>query len=322
MNKIARKLVLSALTVVLTVVALGTTTFAWFTLTNTAVVQPFQASIVTDTGIEVAINFVDATHPDLIWYTTLTEAIIEDYIVNSSGFTTFTHITTTTGYNNFNTLGSAGVVSAGGGWLEIPLIFRSNSATAIDWTAVTLTSPASNWTTDVAFTSTIGAVGANSIISIDASNAMRMSVQGTTFPGGTQTNTVFVYEKGAVNSNVILGGDGVTPVNYANGVAADQGNAGSYNYYFVKTGALIGEALPTPTGTYAVIAAPTVTTINGTTNILRVTDLVADTTYGTSHAGTITIRIWLEGWDADAYNSVLAREITAGFTFVGGTAGA
>jgi len=62
MNKIARKLVLSILTVVLTVAALGTTTFAWFTLTNTSVVQPFQAQIVSDTGIEIAIGQPTVPH--------------------------------------------------------------------------------------------------------------------------------------------------------------------------------------------------------------------------------------------------------------------
>ena len=97
MNKIARKLVLSALTVVLTVVALGTTTFAWFTLTNTAVVQPFQASIVADTGIEVSLDGVD-------WYTTLTEELIEQYILDTYETFQFTHLTTTTGVDNFNTL--------------------------------------------------------------------------------------------------------------------------------------------------------------------------------------------------------------------------
>jgi hypothetical protein len=317
MNKIARKLVLSALAVVLSVVALGTTTFAWFTLTNTSVVQPFEASIVTDTGIEVAINFtggpVGDEHPTLVWYTTLTTAVVEHYITNHSGFTTFSHVTTATGYNNFYTLGAAGLASTGSGWLEIPLIFRSNSATAIDWTAVSLTSLPANWTTDVAFESTTGPVAASSVISIDASNAMRMSVQGTVFPSAVQTNTVFVYEKGAVGSNVVLGGDGVTPVNKADGVALGQGDAGSYNYYYVKTGGLI-------TGTDAVITAPTTSLVNDTTNMYRVTDLVADNTYGTTYAGQLVIRVWVEGWDADAYNSILSRNITAGFTFVGGIA--
>ena len=56
MTKMTRKLLLSIITVVLTVVALGTTTFAWFTLTNTAQIQEFEAKIIADSGIEIAIG--------------------------------------------------------------------------------------------------------------------------------------------------------------------------------------------------------------------------------------------------------------------------
>lgn len=295
MNKIARKLVLSALTVVLTMVALGTTTFAWFTLTNTAVVQPFQASIVA-ADIEVSLDTID-------WYTTLTEAVIEDYIANQTTFTNFTHLTTATGAaGGFYTLGATGLEVATGGWLSIPLYFRSNSASGINWTAVSMTvpTPLYSWLADVAFTATTGAVSDGSPLSIDATNAMRISVTGTI----SAVSTTLVYEKSSgSNDNVVLGTGG----NFADGVAAGEGNAGSYNYYFVKTGALIP-------GTDAVVTASSVTTLGAG---VYVTDLPANTAYGTTNAGQITIRIWLEGWDADAYNSVLAQVITAGLTFVG-----
>lgn len=297
MNNIARKLVLSALTVVLTVVALGTTTFAWFTLTNTAVVQPFEAQIVADTGIEVSLDTVD-------WYTTLTTQLIEDYITAEYGAFRFTHVTTATGYSSFNTLGASGLTNTSSGYLEIPIHFRSNSADAIDWTGVTLTSTLSPWTSDVAFTSTTGAVTSGGSIPQDASNAMRVSVQGIV---AADPAHVVVFERAATNNNnVVLGGDGVTPVDYSNGGI---GNAGSYNYYYAKTGALVP-------GTDAVVVAPAVTLINDA-NAQRVLDLNADTTYGTAFYGSLTIRVWLEGWDADSYNSLLARMISASFTFIG-----
>lgn len=297
MNNIARKLVLSALTVVLTVVALGTTTFAWFTLTNTAVVQPFEAQIVADTGIEVSLDTID-------WYTTLTTDLIETYIFDTYGAFRFTHVTTATGYSSFNTLGASGLTNTSAGYLEIPVHFRSNSADAIDWTAVTLTSTLAPWTSDVAFTSTTGAVTSGGSIPQDASNAMRVSVQGIV---ASDPAHVVVFERAATNNNnVVLGGDGVTPVDYSNGGI---GNAGSYNYYYAKTGALVP-------GTDAVVVAPAVTLINDA-NAQRVVDLDADTTYGTAFYGSVTIRVWLEGWDADSYNSLLARMISASFTFIG-----
>lgn len=298
MNNIARKLVLSALTVVLTVAALGTTTFAWFTLTNTAVVQPFQASVVADTGIEVSLDGVD-------WYTTLTEPLISAYITSAYGSFNFTHVTTVNGFSNFNTLGASGLTNTTSGYLEIPVYFRSNSASAIDWTGVTLTSPLSPWTSDVAFTATTGAVVAGGSIPQDASNAMRIGIQGVV---GVDPDHVVVFEKPASNNNnVVLGGDGSTPADFSNGGVGDDG---SYNYYFIKTGSLVP-------GTDAVITAPTVTLINDSAAAQRILDMTADSTYNTAYWGQITIRIWLEGWDADAYNSLLARQITAGFTFYG-----
>lgn len=304
MKNIARKLVLSALTVVLTVVALGTTTFAWFTLTNTAVVQPFEAQIVADTGIEVTLD------PTGAWYTNLTTAQIQSFITTTYTTFRFTHVTTATGYSNYQTLGSAGLTNTSAGYLEIPIYFRSNSANGINWTAVTLSSTLSPWTSDVAFQATTGAVTAGGSIPQDASNAMRISIQGIVL---ADSSHVVVFERAATNNNnVVLGGDGVTPVNYADGVGIGQGNAGSYNYYYVKSG---GSLVP---GTNAVIVAPTVQLINAA-NPQRVVDLPADNTWGTTYFGQITVRIWLEGWDADSYNSLLNRLISASFTFVGVT---
>jgi hypothetical protein len=98
MNSITRKLVLSVLTVVLTVIALGTTTFAWFTLTNTSIIQPFEAQVVSDTGIEVAVGAVNADPLTLSWQTTITTQDIYDYVelAYPAGFE-FTHVTTVDG---------------------------------------------------------------------------------------------------------------------------------------------------------------------------------------------------------------------------------
>ncbi|MFH0766582.1 MAG: hypothetical protein ABII85_07540 [Bacillota bacterium] len=287
MNRIARKLVLSALTVVLTVVALGTTTFAWFTLTNTAQVQSFQAQIVADTGIEISLDTVD-------WYTVITTEIIEAYIDDTT-FTYFGHLTTSTGSGTFYTLGLDGVdyVSAAtNGWLQIPLYFRSNSATQINWSSITLSATPSSWVADVPFNSTAGTVASGEPVAINASNAMRISATGSI---GT-----IVYEKpNGADGNVALGIGG----DLSN---AGIGDPGAQNYYYAKTGAIV-------TG------AATVTTVETQTVLSEnpVTALVTPSTYGATYGGQIIIRIWLEGWDADAYNSILAEYITAGFVFNG-----
>ena len=314
MNSITRKLVLSILTVVLTVVALGTTTFAWFTLTNTAVVQPFQAEITSDTGIEVAIGVPVAGEEDnLNWVTTLTTAAIQDYIETLT-FTEFTHVTTANAVD-FTTLGTSSMTGTTSGYLSIPINFRSNSANRILWSSVTLTSGSAPWQADVAFT---GAKGASYIpgdsVPIDAADAFRIAVIGTV---GVATNVVG-YELPDSESNVVLDGDGA-PMDLR-GIQEDIdpdpigedlryiGVNGAMNYFYRKNASL-------PFGVEAVSVLNTIQALSDN----PVLDLAASETSGAAWYGQITIRIWLEGWDANAYNSVLGRMITTSFVFTGTT---
>ncbi|MBN2300471.1 MAG: hypothetical protein JXC31_04710 [Acholeplasmataceae bacterium] len=309
MNNIARKLVLSALTVVLTVAALGTTTFAWFTLTNTAVVQPFEAQIVADTGIEVALGA--APSGDLLqldWVTALLTEDVEAYIASSYGGTfRFNHVTTSNGVDFF-TLGIGELSGATTGYLELPLHFRSNSANAIDWTAVTLTGGSLPWTSDVAFTAASGTFyPSGSSFNVDASDSMRISIQEVA--GARTSPAAVVYEKPAAGTNLYLGTGG----DFTDLVALDDDNEGaygSYNYYFAKTGQL-------PFGSGAVITASSISAVVSE-QVLQLTDGVAAGA-GNTYYGQVVIRVWLEGYDQNAYNSVLARLISAGFTFEGST---
>ncbi|RJX27588.1 MAG: hypothetical protein C4537_00480 [Acholeplasma sp.] len=302
MNTIARKLVLSVLTVVLTVIALGTTTFAWFTLTNTSVVQPFTADITADTGIEMALGVPVAGEEDqLDWLTVLTTEDVEQYIFDTYGGFTFSHVTTENAVDFF-TLGTSSLTGTTTGYLSIPLNFRSNSANQILWTNVSLSSTEAPWQADIAFTGATGtAYNSGDSININAADSMRIGIIGT-ISGSTN---VVGYENPASTTNVVLGGG--TTLDLSDGVAAGEGDAGAMNYYFAKTATL-------PFGASAVDVLTTITSVS--TNP-AVTDLAASTTSGAAYYGTLIVRIWIEGWDANAYNSILSRAITASFQFTG-----
>ncbi len=302
MNTIARKLVLSVLTVVLTVIALGTTTFAWFTLTNTSVVQPFTADITADTGIEMALGVpVSGEEDQLDWLTVLTTADVEQYIFDTYGAFTFSHVTTENAVDFF-TLGVSNLTGTTAGYLSIPLNFRSNSANRILWSNVSLTSTEAPWQADISFTGATGtAYTSGDSININAADSMRIGIIGTI---GGSTNVVG-YENPASTTNVVLGGG--TTLDLSDGVAAGEGDAGAMNYYFAKTATL-------PFGASAVDVLSTITSVAANP---AVTDLAASTTSGAAYYGTIIVRIWIEGWDANAYNSILSRAITASFQFTG-----
>lgn len=309
MTKITRKLLLSIITVVLTVVALGTTTFAWFTLTNTSVVQPFEAEIVADSGIEVAIG----THgtalsspTSLNWVTTLTTQAIADYIDLTYGDNiVFTHVTTTDAVS-FSTLGATAMAGTTTGFLEIPLNFRSDTATEIQWTSVSMTSPEEAWRVDTPFTDASGTLRAiDDMIMIDASNAMRIAMLAVNNSG---THKV-VYEKpSTATGNIVLGTGGDLSFLVTSG--DELGAPGAMNYFYSKNA-----SLPFGADTAATIDADTA--ITGQT-IITMDDVSGSTTnYEAVYFGQVMIRVWLEGWDANAYNSVLSRVISTEFVFTG-----
>lgn len=315
MTKITRKLLLSIITVVLTVVALGTTTFAWFTLTNTSAVQPFEANIVADSGIEVALgDHADAvTAPlDLNWVTTLTTDVIQTYIESeyNSGRIVFNHVTTADGIN-FKTLGATALADTTTGYLEIPLNFRSDTANQIDWTSVTMTSPSVAWTNDVEFTDYNNDTGILRTLPgsflVDASNSMRIAMISAPAYGGH----VVAYEKAASATNAYLGTGGDLSSLVA---LADDGlgNPGSMNYYYSKNNSL-------PFGADNVVTLATQTVIANDT-VIAMADVSGEATdYQATYFGQVMVRVWLEGWDANTFNSVLSRTITTQFVFEGVT---
>ncbi len=297
MNNIARKLVLSALTVVLVVVALGTTTFAWFTLTNTAVIQSFNAEIIADSGIEIALS--DGVDPlNYNWKTTITTQDVYDYmavkygadILTGDNLFRFNNVTSTNGrvFTNLN------AVPTTDGYLELKLHFRSEDATAINWTNVTLTSTPFSWTSGATFTNEHGdSIVPSGSFDVNAVDAIRISVTGAIATVPTTT----VYENAADATNVVLG----------ELTAADlTGTNGAVSYYTAVT-------TVAPNGVGSVTVAPSVTSIVST----KILDMVSGSTAtaGMEFYGQSTIRIYFEGWDANAYNSLLAKIISVSFRF-------
>lgn len=302
MNKMARKLVLSILTVVLTVVALGTTTFAWFTLTNQAVVQPFSANVISETGIEVAIADYDTLADDLNWVTSLTPAVINDYI--EAKYTTFRFdaVTSTNG-RDFNAFALPGDTPAGatGGWLTLNLHFRSATTQSINWTNVSLTGAETSWTSGTAFINSKGvSIVQGGSYDVNPADAFRISMTGLV---SGAVNTV-VYENGVSDTNTVLGG-----------LTAEDltGENGALDFYFKSTSEY-------PGGTTSVTTVATITALsnNRVLDMAIEADALYDASYFTrTYYGRLTIRIWFEGWDGEAFNSLLNRQVTSQFRFAG-----
>ena len=336
MTKITRKLLLSIITVVLTVVALGTTTFAWFTLTNTAQIQEFEAEIIADSGIEIAIGDFDEDELNqLTWKTVITPEDIYEYFggVDVDALAMLNHVTTPDGINFYtlNTTTMGGTV--GGGFIEIPIHFRSDSADTIQWTQASISGQVqTNWIVDTPFTDAKGVFrAAGSEMTINPADAIRMAIQGTDFDElGAGNVTVVAYENPTTETNVRLGAGGnfgtnvyvdpadtgIPQTEYSVGIddyiaSSPSGYAnGSYQYFFNKN-----------EGTVPLWGIEDVDTVDTELTIDDQVITELSNTHGTdltqTYYGKIMIRIWLEGWDANSFDAQLARKIKVKFEFFG-----
>ena len=333
MTRLTRKLMISILTVVLSISALGTTTFAWFTLTNVATVENFSANIVSETGIEVSLD-------GETWYNSLSEALIDEYIAEKYGTFAFNHITSADG-QIMRSLGTTSLpnVTGGSGHLELIVFFRSENVRQIAWTSATLGGTTLNWTADVDFTDSTGTlVTAGTALALNPADAMRISVfnPSDVTRGDDPLTTDLVegpllpvlYENpttAPTGTNTALGA--LAGVDLSNGGV---GANGGLNYYFVKTGDL-------PFGTTSVTVPATEAAINDAGEYVVINlnptngnpvDYPSDTYYFTdplgmtvnynaTYGGYAVINIWFEGYDAEAFNSLLGGEITVGLEFKG-----
>ena len=89
MKKITKKLLMAILSVSFALVALGTVTFAWFTLTNTATILPIDIDVSTDDGLEIAmgkltINEEGIALANKAWFTELDEETF--WIIGTDGY--------------------------------------------------------------------------------------------------------------------------------------------------------------------------------------------------------------------------------------------
>jgi hypothetical protein len=169
-----------------------------------------------------------------------------------------------------------------------------------------MTSPTAAWTADVAFTDATGTARIpGDQVQIDASNAMRIAMISDLAYGGH----ILAYEKPVSASNVVLGtGGDLSELVASSGDGL--GAPGAMNYYYSKNNVL-------PFDADAVTTLSTVTAITGQTVLTMVDVSASGTDYEADYFGQVMIRVWLEGWDANAYNSILSRIITTSFEFTG-----
>lgn len=343
MKNLTRKLFISLFAAVFALITLGATTFAWFTLTTTVAVEQFEAEITSGTGIEVSLDGV--TFTNLITNEKIVEKIKSINFGGSEGSIVLDPVTTANGYSDFKILDisdpatpSLQNATENDKWIIFFLYFRTpyREADQNTWVYMlndtTITSDPVTWFSDADFTHTSG-VGILSGASkqIFACNSLRMSFQTftmTTEQVGTMnpftktsvgTDTVVIYELDPV----------IEPTSEYDGnnrLDKEIKSYGMVSYFRAKTGGdddginllahFNNNVLPDGVlkSENLVNEAALEGDMTNKAAIVKLTTVDENDRY---YYGVVKVQMWIEGWDPDCYNAIMAGKLKVNLSFGG-----
>lgn len=320
MTKLSRKLLLSVLTLAFALITLGATTFAWFTLSTKAEIEPFIIDVTSGAGIEISAdgsNYSNFITADQI-YAAITRA---------KSSTILDHVTSKDGIN-FTTIDVSGSPSFGkvanSGWTQFDLWFRSPEKDVEVYMLknTTVTSQGIDWISDANFqltSSPSSVVDVGQKVTLFGANAVRISTTENTLAVGAGLqmdpgDSSNIFELGGATGDQKLG--------------KEIKSYGSVAYYNAKnpnnpiseaTIEAEEELLPEVLDYDDMPALEDLNTSNVTEDHVPVSTLETpySATGSTYYYGHITVRIWLEGWDPDMFNAIMADHITIHMYFGG-----
>lgn len=286
MSKLSRKAILAVLSLVLTFVALGATTFAWFSLGTTATVNDFEVEVRGGEGLEVQLVGQND------WYSVINADVMNTFLNDGTVgvFKDGKMDAVTFADNKFqkfskvNTDGTVDLVDAVANedYLEFELKFRTEQADPkLDVTGFSFSSEAISWQPDLAFTNENGAevTATSAAFDVYPHFAARLQIE------GTEKHT---FQEGNTSGNI--------------GLDLEKG---AHHYVAKKWGLDTLDAEDANAN-----ASIDVTTAK---NIVSWT---TETIGGVSYSvATVTVRVWLEGWDGNAYDAIFDGKFKVGFSF-------
>jgi hypothetical protein len=304
MNKLMRKLSISILAVVFAVVAMGATTFAWFTLTNTAKLDQFTVEVTAGSGFEIAVTNVGGAPS--AWKSTITKADVEAAIGN----VVLKDLTSTDGAT-FYPISEIGVDVNGtddyklgdavtDGYAEFDIHFRSKAAGTVklNMEETNITSTGKTKVADVAFDEAYtggDSFTATSDVLAYAMNAARMAI--------IESNTLkVILEKAGATLN--------TAGTLDNTVGFGTAHAkGALAYYIAKN-----QIDTTGMDLSGLGTGPNTEKFGDTVYTTKIADIATGPS-NEWYTGKITVRIWLEGWDAECLNVIFSDTLEVKIQF-------
>lgn len=327
MKNTSKKLFISVFALLFAVVAVATTSFAWFTISGKARVDAFDLNIVTGEGIEIQLTEVGTAPTTAAVNQSTTgwkNVITNDDLDTIAGYANIRlkHLTSVDGVNfeqitqiSDGTYEAAELTSYEGMLLEFDLHFRANEAYELNLTSLSKVSSAlaeitPEWANGQKF-------------QVFPTNAVRIGfvVSETDYNIWAPTQVKYDTE----NTELIVVGD--RPYGYTNptqGEDYDPTQDGAIEFFNKYMNAVnnttdVPYLLNVPTDSEETpfpevfskddFAETPIVTLSNTS--------VPDSVDPYSHYGKVTVRIWLEGWDGDCYNVLYDKKFTITMAFEG-----
>ncbi len=316
MKKLTRKITLSLVAILFAVIALGTTTYAWFTLGTSATVGDVEADVTSGEGIEISLD-------GKTWVSTLTKEMIQKYIDENYGtgkaneaLNLIDLVKSQDGVEFTNSQGDN--ITKAGSYLKLPIKIRAvGTATnkAVSVSKVTMGSSAYEWTADA--------------------TVLKDDVTGVTTADATHTVPVVVENEGSKVIRYFMESDcylvaGKKYKYYASDAARVTFVYGgkvklTTHSTTENKGLAIEEDKTIATGIAKKYADAKGFTFNATfaeddtsykfNTEVTTTDAVIPADQLTTAGVTVDVYVWLNGFDADCINAILGKKITVSFEF-------
>lgn len=336
-----KKIILSLIAIVLTIITLGTTTYAWFTVATAVQVEGFNLNIKSFEGLDIALlvspnkevygegytgSEVELLDPDksfMLWKNTITKSDVIDAYNYNAGSTprnfddvSLDALTSTNGTQFYKATktGKVNTNPVNSGWFELTIYFRTSNSTNLYLKNSVLESTAV--TTKVNGTD----------VTVKPSDALRISVE--TFGASTNgfkiaANSLVMYEPYAeeqsaaslsiaqdITNNVAL-------QYFHNKMKNNSEYQSDWNYNPDET---YDESKPEKDHAIRMTDAYTYEQyeFGGDKEFSNVSDNNNRVSEGYYYAKSV-IRFWIEGWDKDAFDIILNKEITINLQFTTST---
>lgn len=318
MRNFSKKIITSVLTLVLTVVALGTGVFAWFSMNTRTEANNLTGSAQAATGG----FYISKTGAASTWFNSVE---LNDITVKGGSFTDLTSEDGITFYKIKYEIGNALADSASSsGYVEFDLYFLTGSvATDVYLVGLSIeTDTATQWNAEKAVQAGSRQVTQGNIMEAELASAIRVSFQEREWDKLTAsvdslTSNIFEKEAGnpdSVNGNTVTFNNTVGFGTIANDFAEDNFAAKYYNTVAANSGVL-DTILPSIQS-----RGDTVLNVNAPVKLLSTSGL-GDLTVASGldasfiNGAKMTVRVWLEGWDQEAFNALFSGQVNIDMVF-------